>query len=943
MQKHNKRQTLLKNTLAARILLVLIAFILMVISSCVIMYRTLNTKLRNNAEYIMSETAVYLSHVLLEPESTLNFIVDHIEGLYSRGEGYDVIKAYMTESSSQAFKDRTGILSYYSVFGFFDHGGGFFDGGGWQPSEGDGYDPKERLWYIAAMAAEGEVALTSPYIDADSAELVIAYARRIFDGSGNPVGIVCIDVKIDYIKNLVINKMITPNSYGFMVDDHLNVIIHPNNEIQGELLGDYNNEMRQFADVISRGEDISLDRVRNFAGTQSVLFGLQLENGWYLIVMIPGFEYYRDLYDMILIISALGIILASVVIVIFVSLENARKKSEKAYHEQSLQLAMMEKAHEADEQRDKQLALTQIINDAAAALLSTEAAEHAAAIHNSMEILCRMLDVSRIYLWRNITKEDGRLYFRVAYRWVMEGVPHMDITPEFSYQDVLPDWPDILSRHGIVNGPVDSLPEKEHETLSMFGMQSVLCVPIFIENEFWGFVGVDDSIKRRVFAESEEQAIRSWGLIVVGSILRDKTSAELRDALEAAEVANRTKSDFLANMSHEIRTPMNSIMGFAELALDTPDNGIMPMVRDYLKKITENTKWLLNIINDILDISKIESGKVDLEYVPFDLNEVIAHCESVIRPEAKEKNLDLRVYAESLSGKKPIGDQVRLYQILVNLLANAVKFTNTGSVRLSSVIKSINGGTSPGAASQPVTASAADHPSPGTDGSITVYFEVKDTGIGMSSKQLKKIFEPFIQADSSTTRNYGGSGLGLTITSNLVQLMGGELLVESSPGAGSTFSFEITFDMIETHEDMPNYQENSTIEKPHFDGLILVCDDNPMNREVICIHLSRVGLDAVTAENGEQAVQMVKERSDRGERPFDMIFMDIFMPVMDGLEASSKIIESGVDTPIIATTANIMTNDLCTYKSSGMSDCLGKPFTTQDLWRILTKYLPPTN
>ena len=685
--------------------------------------------------------------------------------------------------------------------------------------------------------------------------------------------------------------------------------------------------------------------MRNYAGTQSVLFGSQLDNGWYLLVMIPESEYYRELYDMIIIISALGIVLAVGVIITLVSLERARRKSENAYHEQSLQLAMMEKTREADAQRDKQLEFTQIINNIAAALLSTDAAEHFDVIHNGMQILCEKMDVSRLYLWRNFHKEDGRLYFKAVYRWVIEGKNQMDGMPEFSYQDFLPSWPDILSQRGSINGPIDRLPKKEQSSLAMFEMMSILCVPIFIKDEFWGFVGIDDSFKRRVFSESEEQAMRSWGLIVVGSILRDETSADLKDAMESAEIANRAKSDFLANMSHEIRTPMNSIMGFAELALDSPENGISSRVKDYLKKITENTKWLLNIINDILDISKIESGKVELEHLPFDLSEVFARCESVIRPEAEEKGLDLKVYAEPLIGKKPIGDQVRVYQILMNLLANAVKFTDSGTVRLSSAVRSISSGSTRETASgAPVSASSSGDVSTARaegagKGFATVYFEVKDTGIGMSKKQIEKIFEPFIQADSSTTRNYGGTGLGLTITSNLVSIMGGKLSVESSPSEGSTFSFELTFSTIDTQTDARDLKEFPLIERPSLSGLVLVCDDNPMNREVICAHLNRVGLDSVTAENGKQAVELVQENLRSGVLPFGMIFMDIFMPVMDGLEAASKIIASGADIPIIATTANVMTGELWKYNQHGMSDCLGKPFTTQELWRILIKYL----
>jgi len=211
----------------------------------------------------------------------------------------------------------------------------------------------------------------------------------------------------------------------------------------------------------------------------------------------------------------------------------------------------------------------------------------------------------------------------------------------------------------------------------------------------------------------------------------------------------------------------------------------------------------------------------------------------------------------------------------------------------------------------------------------------------MSAEQIDKIFEPFMQADSSTTRNYGGTGLGLPITRNIVEMMGGKLTVESKPGSGSLFSFELTFETVEAADDMPEYSEINIIEKPAFDGLILVCEDNPMNQRVICEHLERVGLDVVIAENGKIGVEMVQERMQKGQQPFDMIFMDIFMPVMDGVEAGEKIAALCTGTPIVAMTANVMTNELDNYKKCGMYDCVGKPFTTQELWRCLLKYLTP--
>jgi len=384
-------------------------------------------------------------------------------------------------------------------------------------------------------------------------------------------------------------------------------------------------------------------------------------------------------------------------------------------------------------------------------------------------------------------------------------------------------------------------------------------------------------------------------------------------ARETAEAANRTKSIFLANMSHEIRTPMNSIIGFSELAQygDIPSK-----TREYLDNIQESAKWLLSLINDILDISKIESGNIVLENIPFDLPDIFSHCQSAIVPKTVEKGIMLYCYAEPYVGKKLLGDPVRLRQVIMNLLSNAVKFTNSGTIKL---LASLNDS---------------------SETTAKISFEIKDSGIGMEPEQIKKIFEPFKQADESITRKYGGTGLGLTITKNIIELMGGVLKVESAPGIGSKFSFEITYELIDDSTEYANEKiEVSEFEKPNFKGEVLVCEDNSLNQQVICDHLERVGLKAVVAHNGRIGVNMVAERMKKNEDMFDLIFMDIHMPVMDGLEAASKINESGVKTPIVALTANVMSNDLELYRSVGMSDTLGKPFTANDLWRCLVKFL----
>jgi len=391
---------------------------------------------------------------------------------------------------------------------------------------------------------------------------------------------------------------------------------------------------------------------------------------------------------------------------------------------------------------------------------------------------------------------------------------------------------------------------------------------------------------------------------------------DLKEALESAKAANNSKSAFLANMSHEIRTPMNSIMGFSELALDSETS---LKTSEYLKKIQMNVEWLLQIINDILDISKIESGKMELEIIPFDIHEIFTSCRALVMPKAVEKGLILHFYAEPSVGVKPLGDPTRLRQVFVNLLSNAVKFTQNGMVKVLSAITEK------------------------TENNITMHFEIKDSGIGMSKDQIEKIFEPFAQAETGTTRKYGGSGLGLAITKNIVEMMGGKLSVESSLGIGSKFSFDLVFNTIPVtdEERIERKLAFSEIEKPLFTGEVLVCEDNEMNQFVITEHLTRVGLKPIIAENGKIGIDFIKERLLKKEKLFDLILMDMHMPVMDGFEASAEIVKLNTGIPMVAMTANIMVEDMEIYKISGMPDCLGKPFTSQELWRCLLKYIKP--
>lgn len=336
------------------------------------------------------------------------------------------------------------------------------------------------------------------------------------------------------------------------------------------------------------------------------------------------------------------------------------------------------------------------------------------------------------------------------------------------------------------------------------------------------------------------------------------TEAELRQAQMAADKANRAKSEFLANMSHEIRTPMNAIIGMAYLALRTD---LTPKQRDYLKKINTSAYALLRIINDILDFSKIEAGKLDIERVEFHLEDVLDNLANLISVKTQEKGLELIIATSPGMPMNLVGDPLRLGQVLINLAGNAVKFTKDGEIFVSA---------------EPVR--QEDH-------QVTLRFTVRDTGIGMSPKQAERLFHAFAQADTSTTREYGGTGLGLTISKRLVDLMDGDIQFESEEGKGSTFSFTATFGL--RKEDTRRHRRRQCITE--LKGLrVLVVDDSRTSQDILKSYLEAMSFSVSTADSGTDALIMLDEAT-RENRAFDLVLMDWKMPEMDGLEASRRI------------------------------------------------------
>jgi len=409
----------------------------------------------------------------------------------------------------------------------------------------------------------------------------------------------------------------------------------------------------------------------------------------------------------------------------------------------------------------------------------------------------------------------------------------------------------------------------------------------------------------------------SEGEIVQLAVTREVTERkrqedETSEARERAEAANKAKSDFLANMSHELRTPLTAILGYSDLL-----GGEEDISEDHsiaLRAINGSAEHLLALISDVLDVSKIEAGHLEVESVTFDLAGVIKRTVQALHQQAVEAGITLDVEWAPDVPHAIQSDPVRIRQILNNLLSNALKFTLDGGIKVR------------------VSAGARSAP----EGRFLLQIAVTDTGLGMEALAIERLFEPFQQADSSTTRRFGGTGLGLGISRHLARVMGGELTAESQIGSGSTFTLEVPVTPAIDSEVKPLRD----VDHSRFEGRVLIVEDNPVNRRVLRKLLERRGLDVETAVDGSEGLQRAQQ-SVGTSKPFQLVFMDMHMPVLDGYTTTRMLKDTEFQAPIVALTASAMADDRRRCLDAGCDDYLPKPVDKSALTQLLSRYLDP--
>ena len=550
--------------------------------------------------------------------------------------------------------------------------------------------------------------------------------------------------------------------------------------------------------------------------------------------------------------------------------------------------------------------LLQAVSEATHRLIGNENLE--TALQEGIFLLGVKMQVDIIAVYKNLYNEDSVVAQQQVAWWNVQG-----IATEDAGQEMLPSpfcplsavYKTLLNNEIYAALVMDLADEDLRKQYQRQKVKSAVLIPIIAGNQLWGYIAIKECKSERQWTATEFTILHSFAATLAATIEQRELQQEILRAKVIAEKASRAKSEFMANMSHELRTPMNGILGFTDLVLTTD---LQKAQRGYLQNVKKSAQGLLGIINDILDFSKIEAGKLFIDYSAFQLNELIEEAIDLLNVKVHEKNLEVIFWSDPALPAVINGDSVRIRQVLVNLLGNAIKFTEKGEI----FVECRQNG-------RAYEKNSSKY--------IDISISVKDSGIGIAPQKLQKIFEGFTQADSSTTRKYGGTGLGLTISKSLAELMGGTLTVTSEPGLGSSFTLQLALEVID---------QNPLIKPPVKPLLqnVLVVDDNETNRQLMKGIFEYLQVKCTLAASGEEALLHLSGTTD-----FDLVITDYQMPEMDGMMLAGKIADrrNSSGNPVVLMLSSLEKNiEGYQAERKGLIKMLSKPVKLHELDKMLT-------
>jgi len=826
-----------------QILFVVLAFALMVFASYLFVSDIERRHLQRYVKDAIQYTEANIIADLKEPETFLAGFAETILGMITRGDSDETVREYIDYINSYMMdNEKNRLLGIMGFYGYFDvFGKGYFSKeNGWTlPGH---YVMEERPWFIAAVQANGDIGITEPYVNIRTGNIpIITFARRIFDEDGKALGIICLDIKLDRVKQHAVNTQFAENGYGFLLSKNMELIAHPEPSMLGMRLRDVKSHISVYEDELSQKGYINEVISTDYRGIESIVFIEKLNNGWYMGVVTPKYIYFKSTRIMALALTVMGVILASALIVLLLAI-----------------------FRDINRENEKSRAMAYWYNS----------------ILNAIPLLISVMDADSKWTFINEAVEK-----------------YLDIPLDEAIGKPCKSWGASIC--GSKDCGIECSKRGLNQTYFMQG----------------------DSTYQVDVAKLKDVNEKIMGYV---EIVQDITNLKIMTKKQAdAEAANAAKSAFLAKVSHEIRTPMNAILGITEIQLQ--NESLSEEMQEALNRIYNSGYLLLGIINDILDLSKIEAGKLELTPVNYDVPSLIndtVHL-NIMRFDSKPIVFDL-----SVDENVPLtlfGDELRIKQILNNLLSNAFKYTDSGKVSLSIAVEPSD-----------------------KENKVILVFTISDTGQGMTTEQLNKLFDEYTRFNLEANRTTEGTGLGMSITRRLVDLMNGNIIVESEQGKGSVFTVRLSQTVVDRGvlgkavvENLMQFRlgKMSQMKKapqivreymPY--GKVLIVDDVETNLYVAKGLMSPYGLTIDTAGSGFEAIDKIKNGA-----VYDIIFMDHFMPKMDGIETEQKIRDLGYTQPIVALTANALTGQTEVFLASGFNGFISKPIDIHQLNAILNK------